>query len=133
VQLPAPSQTSPSQGLPLLGQVVPLGWFAMVQLVPLQMEVSWQLVGVQVKAVPPHVPAVQTSFDVQRLPSSQVVPSATLDQVVVEVAGVHARQAFAGFTVPAGKRMPPMKQSVPHVPLEHTSPAPQLVPSGSLV
>jgi len=29
----------------------------------------------QVKAVPPQVPAVQTSFLVHALPSSQVVPS----------------------------------------------------------
>jgi len=43
---------------------------------PLQVPVSWHWSGAaQVKAVPPQVPAVQTSFLVHGLPSSQVVPS----------------------------------------------------------
>jgi hypothetical protein len=43
-----------------------------------------------------HVPLLQTS------PAAQPVPSGSLVQVVVEVAGVQTSQAFAGFTVPAG-------------------------------
>jgi hypothetical protein len=39
---------------------------------------------------------------VQALPSLQVVPSLTLVNVVVEVAGVQTMQAFVGSTVPAG-------------------------------
>jgi hypothetical protein len=100
VQVPAPSQVSPWHGLPSEGHATPEPAFTMVQLVPLQVELAWQLVGVQVKGVPPQVPAVQTSFDVQRLPSSQVVPSVALDHAVVEVAGVHTWQALAGLMVP---------------------------------
>src|SRR5580698_5926362 len=73
-----------------------------------------------------HIPLLHTS------PAAQPVPSGTLDQVVVEVAGVQTWQAFAGFTVPAGMSVPPMKQSAMHDPLLHTSPAAQLVPLGSL-
>jgi hypothetical protein len=43
-----------------------------------------------------HVPLLHTS------PVAQPVPSGTLDQVVVEVAGVQTWQTFIGFTVPAG-------------------------------
>src|SRR5580704_10152149 len=73
-----------------------------------------------------HIPLLHTS------PAAQLVPLGTLDQVVVEVAGVQTWQAFAGFTVPAGMSMPPMKQSAMHDPLLHTSPAAQLVPLGTL-
>jgi hypothetical protein len=72
-----------------------------------------------------QVPLLQTS------PEAQLVPSASSDQVVVEVAGLQTWQAFAGFTVPSGKRTPPMKQSATQVPLLQTSPDAQLVPSGS--
>ena len=99
-QVPAPSQALESQGLPLLGQATPAPLLTMVQLVPLQVELAWQLVGVQVKAVPAQVPAVHTSLEVQALPSLQVVPSVTFDHAVVEVAGAHAWQALAGLMVP---------------------------------
>jgi len=43
---------------------------------PLQVPAWWHWSGAaQVKAVPPHVPPVQTSSLVHALPSSQVVPS----------------------------------------------------------
>src|ERR1700679_2838643 len=73
-----------------------------------------------------HAPLEHTS------PDAHPVPSGSLDQVVVEVAAVQTWQAFAGLTVPAGMRVPPMKQSALHAPLEHTSPDAQPVPSGSL-
>jgi hypothetical protein len=68
---------------------------------PSHVELAWQLVGAHVYAVPPQVPAAQTSLFVHALPSSQFVPSARLDQAVVELDGVHTRHALAGFTVPA--------------------------------
>ncbi len=74
-----------------------------------------------------HAPLLHTS------PAAQAVPLGSLDHVVVEVAGVHTWQAFAGFTVPPGMSVPPMKQSATHAPLLHTSPAAQAVPLGSLV
>src|SRR5438094_10584688 len=57
-------------------QAVPLDLLAKEQVPsPLQVPVSWHWSGAaQVKAVPPQVPAVQTSFLVQALPSSQAVP-----------------------------------------------------------
>jgi hypothetical protein len=49
---------------------------------------------------PPQVPLVHWSLDVQALPSLQLVPLVAFDQAVVDVAGVHFRQALAGFTAP---------------------------------
>jgi hypothetical protein len=40
-------------------------------------------------------------LDVQALPSSHVVPSGALDQLVVEVVGEQIWQALAGLIVPA--------------------------------
>ena len=73
-----------------------------------------------------HDPALHTS------PVAQDVPSGSFDHVVVDEAGVQTWQALAGFTVPPGMSVPPMKQSATHVPELHTSPVAQLVPSGSL-
>ena len=56
-----------------------------------------------------------------------------LDHEVVEAAGVHTWQAFAGLPVPARMRRSRRKQSATHAPLLHTSPDAQLVPSGSVV
>jgi hypothetical protein len=89
VQVPAPSQVSAWHGLPSLVHVTPLPAFTIVQLVPLQVELTWQSVGVHVNPVPTQVPPLHASLDVQRSPSSQVVPSITLDHAVVDVAGVH--------------------------------------------
>jgi hypothetical protein len=67
---------------------------------PSQVELTSQAPGVQVKAVPPQVPAVQTSVFVQALPSSQVVLSALLVHAVVEVAGSQLWQGFEGLAAP---------------------------------
>jgi hypothetical protein len=49
---------------------------------------------------PPQVPLVHTSLDVQALPSLQLVPLMTLDQAVVDVAGVQTWQALAALIAP---------------------------------
>jgi hypothetical protein len=36
----------------------------------------------------------------QSLPPPQLLPSATLDQALVDALGVHTRQTLAGLTVP---------------------------------
>src|ERR1700678_3499871 len=72
-----------------------------------------------------HAPLLHTS------PAAQLVPLGSFEYVVVDVDGVQTWQAFAGFTVPAGMRTPPMKQSAMQAPLLHTSPGAQLVPLGS--
>src|SRR4051812_26357913 len=77
--------------------------------------------------MPAQVPVVHTSFCVQAIPSLHAVPSARGDQPVVEVAGVHAWQRLAGFTVPAEITLPSMKHSAAQPPVAHTWPAPQLV------
>ena len=61
-------------------------------------------------------------------PAPQLVPVVTFVQVVVDDAGVHIWQAFAGFTLAAAYVTPPMSQSAAHAPLTQISPAPQLVP-----
>jgi hypothetical protein len=90
-------------GFPSSGHATPLPLGVTVQPpLPSQVELAWQTPGVHVYTAPPQTPAVQTSFFVHALPSSQLVPLARLDHAVVELAGVHTRHALAGFTVPAG-------------------------------
>jgi hypothetical protein len=48
--------------------------------------------------LPPHAPAVQTSFEVQALPSLQLVPLTALDQLDVDVIGLQTWHALAGLT-----------------------------------
>ena len=62
----------------------------------------------------------------------QTVPFGWFDQAEELVPGLQAWQPLAGFTVPAGRRAPPIKQSALHDPDEHTSLPAQTVPSGSL-
>ena len=129
--MPAPSHASPWHGLPSLGHAAPLAAFTTVHPpLPSHVELVWQLVAVHVYSVPPQAPAVHTSLEVQAFPSLHAVPSATLDHPVVEIAGAHASHGFAGFGVPAAIAVPPMKQSPRQAPPEHTSPPPQLEPSG---
>jgi hypothetical protein len=102
VHVPAPSHVSLEHGLPSSLHAVPLALFTIVQPpTPSHVALSWQSVAVHEYAVPPQVPAVQTSLFVHALPSSHTVPSATLLHAVVELAGVHTKHAFAGFTAPA--------------------------------
>jgi hypothetical protein len=54
----------------------------------------------QVYAVLPQVPAVQTSFFVQAIPSSHEVPSAAGLHAVWLKAGEHCWHGFAGFAAP---------------------------------
>jgi hypothetical protein len=130
-QVPAPSHASPWQGFPSLGHDTPLTLFTIVHPpLPSHVELAWQLVGVHVCRVPPQVPALHASFEVQASPSLHEVPFAASDHAVVEIAGAHTWHAFAGFFAPPANTVPPMKQSARHEPAEHTSPVPQLVPSG---
>jgi hypothetical protein len=69
---------------------------------------------------------------VHALPSLHAVPSLTADQPVVDVAGAHAWQAFAGSIVPGDTRTPPMKHWTPQLPPPQTSPGPHGVPSPSV-
>ena len=63
------------------------------------------------RAVPPQVPAaLQLSTAVQNCPSSHAVPAARGVYVVVDAAGLQARQAFFGETVPAAMQALPMMQ-----------------------
>jgi hypothetical protein len=88
--------------LPSSGHIAPVCLSTIEQPpLPLHVALCWQLVGVHAYAVPPHDPAIQTSFDVQALPSLHVVPSGVLDQLVVEVVGEQAWQALAALIVPA--------------------------------
>ena len=57
---------------------------------PLQVPAWWHWSGAaQVKAVPPHVPPVQTSFLVQAFPSSHAVPSAAAGFEHMPLVGSH--------------------------------------------
>jgi hypothetical protein len=105
VHVPAWQTSVSVQALPSL-QDVPLGnaGFEQVPVAELQVPAAWHWSrAVQMTRFDPmHVPDWQVSVCVHALPSLQVVPSAWLDQVVVELAGVQTSQAFVGFTVPAG-------------------------------
>jgi hypothetical protein len=78
---------------------------------------------------PAQTPAVQVSSTVLGLPSSQVVPSASLDQSEVFLLGAHTWQELLGFTVPAATSEMRIKQSATQLPPLHTSPPPHDVPS----
>ncbi len=52
---------------------------------------------------------------------------------MVETPGWQLWHALAGLAVPAATSAPPMKHSLTQVPVEHTCPEPQLVPSALLV
>jgi hypothetical protein len=131
LQVPAPSQLSVVHGLPSSGQLTPLPLSTTVQPPrPSHVELTWQLVAVQVKPVPVHVPDLQASPEVHACPSLHVVPSARFDHAVVEVEGIHAWHALAGLIVPDPKSVPPMSQPGPQLPALHTTPPPQLVPLG---
>jgi|HubBroStandDraft_4_1064222.scaffolds.fasta_scaffold675216_2 hypothetical protein len=97
-------QVPPSHVPP--GHSVPSGavGFEQTPVLESQVPTRWHAsLAVQVTGFDPvHTPAWQVSVCVHALPSLQVVPSAWLDQVVVELAGVQTSQAFVGFTVPAG-------------------------------
>ena len=122
-------QTSPA------AQLVPFGSLDQV-VVDVAGAQTWQaLAGFTVPAGMRTPPMKQSAVQAPLLhtsPAAQLVPLGSFDQVVVEVAGAHTWQALAGFTVPPGMTTPPMKQSAAQVPLVQTSPAPQLVPLGSL-
>jgi hypothetical protein len=55
----------------------------------------------QVYAVPPHAPAVHTSFFVQALPSLHAVPLLFGLHAVWLVAGAHCWHGLLGFVMPA--------------------------------
>jgi hypothetical protein len=91
------------QALPSL-QVVPSGalGFEHMPLFGLHVPATWHAsLAVQVTGFEPvQTPAWQVSLCVHALPSSHAVPFAALDHAVVEAAGVHTWQAFAGFAAP---------------------------------
>jgi hypothetical protein len=69
--------------------------------------------GVQVTGFDPaHVPPLQVYVCSHRSVPVQVVPSGSELHAVEDVAGVQISQAFAGFTVPDAKTVPPMQQVV---------------------
>jgi hypothetical protein len=135
VQTPAVHVSVCVQGLPSL-QVVPFGSAGLEHAPDFgsQVPAAWHgSLAVQTTGLDPvQTPAWQVSVCVQGLLSLQAVLFATFDHAVVVAEGVQTWQALAGFTVPAGKRAPPMKQSATQlVPLQ-TWPLPQLVPVGSV-
>jgi hypothetical protein len=87
VQLPVPLQTSVVQALPSLLHAAPEALLKMVQPAPLQVEDVSHTLAAQLKAVPPQVPPVHTSFLVHGVESSQVSPSGKALQALVDVPG----------------------------------------------
>ena len=114
-----PVQTPPTQvsvcvqGLLSL-QVVPSGRLGLEQtpVDVLQVPTLWhwssavQMTGL----LPVQTPPTHVSVCVHALLSLQEVPSDSLDQVVVEVAGVQSWHAFVGSTVPEAYDVPAMQQ-----------------------
>ena len=73
-----------------------------------------------------QAPLWQESFAVQRLPSSQAAPFATLLHVVLLTPGWQLWQGFVGFGAPAATHAPPIKHPVVdaecvHAPADHVS------------
>src|SRR5207244_13195120 len=97
---------------------------------PLQVPASWHWSGgAQVKAVPPHVPPVQTSFFVHSVPSLHAVPSdlSAYEQVPSPLqvpASWHWSGGAQVKAVPA--HVPPVQTSF----CVHAVPSLQVVPSG---
>ena len=97
---------------------------------PLQVPAWWHWSGAaQVKAVPPQVPAVQTSFLVHAVPSSHAVPSdlSAYEQVPSPLqvpASWHWSGGAQVKAVPA--HVPPVQTSF----CVHAVPSLQVVPSG---
>src|SRR5437870_8148349 len=96
VQASFPPHTPPVHSSVLVhalpsSQAVPLALLAKLQVPsPLQVPAWWHWSGAaQVKAVPPQVPAVQTSFLVQAVPSSHAVPSAAAGFEHMPLVGSH--------------------------------------------
>jgi hypothetical protein len=98
VQIPVPSQTRPPP------QLEPMGWSlnVVVEMAGLQ---TWH--GLRTFIVPDGnvaLPMMQSSAHVPLLQTSPVphgVPSASLVQAVLDVAGTQVWHAFAGFAAPA--------------------------------
>jgi hypothetical protein len=93
---------------------------------------TWQgfagLVAPDAYAVPPMTHSARQAPAEQTWPAPQLEPVEAFDHAVVDELGVHAWQAFAGFTAPVPYAVPLMKQSPRHEPLTHTCPLPQLAP-----
>lgn len=100
--------TQPAQVVTQTSELVSQTWVpAQVVVPPRQASASSSQVSVPVhmtpseqsRALPPQVPAEQTSASVQKRPSSQREPSLSL-HALVEVAVVHTSQGLAGLTCP---------------------------------
>lgn len=77
-----------------------------------------------------QMPDWQLSMSVQRLPSSQLEPLATLVNDDVDTAGWQLWQELAGLTAPEAQVWPPITHCARQLPPEQASPAPHVVPSG---
>jgi hypothetical protein len=105
VQTPAWQVSVCVQALPSL-QAVPLaaGGLEQTPVEGLQVPATWHWsAAVHTTGFDPmQTPAWQVSVCVQALPSLQAVPLVALDHAVVDVVGVHTRQALVGSSAPGG-------------------------------
>jgi len=119
----------PAWQVPLL-HAVPSATGGLLQapVVRSQVPAEWQLSdAVQTTGVPAQAPAVQLSFVVHLLLSSQVVPLAAFGLVHAPVVGSHAPGTWQASSAVQTTELPAMQTPVMH---EAPHPVPQAVPSG---